>query len=201
MRIPAVSTLYMPLMTRHRCCEAQERYVIAIAPNSLDVFQSLAQRERCRFTVVGTTAGAKGSSGNRLQLTDRESTEHVKPIDLPMDTLFGKPPKLSRTVERFRPSFPGFDSSLTMYLPSLSNEALIEEAITRVLKLPAVGSKSFLVTIGDRSVSGLVVRDQMVGPFQVPVSNVGITATSLTLGSRTGEVMAMGGEWHNSLVY
>ena len=135
-------------------------------------------------------------------LTDRESAEQQPPIDLSMHTLFGKPPKLSRSIQSKKLSLPGFNSSLTIYLPTLPHEssgraAILKEAIGRVLKLPAVGSKSFLVTIGDRSVSGLVVRDQMVGPFQVPVSNVGITATSLITGVKTGEAMAMGGE-HSS---
>ena len=136
--------------------------------------------------------GQKRDPGNRLRLTDRESNDIKHPIDLTMDTLFGKPSKTSRVVQSRESTLPPFDSSLATYLPKMSS-GLLEEAIQRVLKFPAVGSKSFLITIGDRSVSGLVVRDQMSGPFQVPVADVGVTATSLTLGMRTGEAMAMGG--------
>ncbi len=175
-----------------RCCEAQERYVLAISPAGLNAFKAIADRERSGFKVVGTTNGAKGSSDNKLILTDRESKEHKQPINLPLETLFGKPPKLSRVVDSRKISLPAFDSSLATYLPKASS-GVLEEAVQRVLNLPAVGSKSFLITIGDRSVSGLVVRDQMVGPFQVPVADVGITATSLKLGTKSGEAMAMGG--------
>ena len=177
-----------------RCCEAQERYVLAIAATSVDIFKAIADRERCSFQVVGTTDGHREDSTNRLLLTDRESEHHKQPIDLPLETLFGKPPRLSRIVESRQPSLSQFDSSLATYLPKAANDDLLPEAIRRVLQLPAVGSKSFLITIGDRSVSGLVVRDQMVGPFQVPVADVGITATSLKLGMKTGEAMAMGGK-------
>lgn len=142
--------------------------------------------------MVGKTDGDRGGQENRLLLTDRESNEYKQPINLPMETLFGKSPKLSRTVESRKPSLPLFDSSLATYLPKMKS-GFLEEAIQRVLKLPSVGSKSFLITIGDRSVSALIVRDQMVGPFQVPVADVGITATSLKLGMKTGEAMAMGG--------
>lgn len=173
------------------CCEAQERYVIAISPASINAFKAIALRERCSYSVVGKTDGKKGGRDNRLLLTDRESSEHKEPINLPMETLFGKPPKLSRVVESRKLSLPSFDSSLATYLPKMES-GFLEVAIQRVLTLPSVGSKSFLITIGDRSVSGLVVRDQMVGPFQVPVADVGITATSLKLGMITGEAMAMG---------
>lgn len=142
--------------------------------------------------MVGKTDGERGGKQNRLLLTDRESNDFKKPIDLPMETLFGKPPKLSRVVESRQPSLPSFDSSLATYLPKMKS-GFLEEAIQRVLRLPSVGSKSFLITIGDRSVSGLVVRDQNVGRFQIPVADVGITATSLKLGMNTGEAMAMGG--------
>lgn len=125
----------------------------------------MADRERCGFRVVGKTDGQRDNAENRLLLTDRESKEYEQIIDLPMETLFGKPPKLSRTVESRKTSFPAFDSSLATYFPKAKDGAL-EEAVQRVLQLPAVGSKSFLITIGDRSVSALVVRDQMVGPYQ-----------------------------------
>lgn len=160
--------------------------------NSCSEETTLILRSRTDYSVVGKTDGERGGRENRLLLTDRESNEFKQPINLPMETLFGKPPKLSRIVESRKPSLPSFDSSLVTYLPKMKS-GFLEEAIQRVLKLPSVGSKSFLITIGDRSVSGLVVRDQNVGCFQVPVADVGITATSLKLGTNTGEAMAMGG--------
>ncbi|KAL9119601.1 MAG: hypothetical protein Q9187_003844 [Circinaria calcarea] len=173
------------------CCEAQERYVMAIAQDGLNVFKSIADRERCGYSVVGRAKGDKKEK-NRLVLTDRDSKDHPKPIDLPMSVLFGKPPKMSRTVNSRKLQLPGFDSSLSLYLPKPPSHGLLEEAIQRVLALPAVGSKSFLITIGDRTVGGLTARDQMVGPWQVPVADVSVTATSLTLGMETGEAMAIG---------
>ncbi len=127
----------------------------------------------------------------RLVLMDRDSDKHPTPIDLPMSFLFGKPPKMSRIVESRKLHLPRFDNSLRTYLPEVSCN-ILDEAISRVLALPAVGSKSFLITIGDRTVGGLTARDQMVGPWQTPVADVSVTATSLTLGVKTGEAMAMG---------
>ena len=128
----------------------------------------------------------------RLTLLDRESQEYPKPIDLPMSVLFGKPPKLSRTVGSRKLDLPVFDTTLETYLTKVPGKSAVNEAVRRVLQLPCVGSKSFLITIGDRSVGGLVARDQMVGGHQVPVADVAVTATSLTLGIKTGEAMAMG---------
>jgi len=122
---------------------------------------------------------------------DRDSDKYPTPIDLPMSFLFGKPPKMSRIVESRKLHLPRFDNSLRTYLPEVSCN-ILDEAINRVLALPAVGSKSFLITIGDRTVGGLTARDQMVGPWQTPVADVSVTATSLTLGVKTGEAMAMG---------
>jgi len=154
------------------------------------VFRKIADRERCGYSVVGEAQGAvKGEK--RLVLMDRDSDEHPIPIDLPMSFLFGKPPKVSRIVESRKLQLPPFDNSLKTYLPKVS-ENILDEAIHRVLALPAVGSKSFLITIGDRTVGGLTARDQMVGPWQTPVADVSVTATSLTLGIKTGEAMAMG---------
>jgi phosphoribosylformylglycinamidine synthase len=127
-----------------------------------------------------------------LILKDRDSKSNPEPINLPMATLFGKPPKMSRVVESRKLRLPAFDSSLSMYIPDTPKEGLIGEAVDRVLTLPSVGSKSFLITIGDRTVGGLTVRDQMVGKWQVPVADVSVTATSLQAGIRTGEAMAMG---------
>ncbi len=169
------------------CCEAQERYVLAVGPDQLDLFKRICNRERCGFSVVGVATEEK-----RLILKDRDSKENPTPIDLPMSTLFGKPPKMSRVVETRKLRLPAFDSSLSVYIPDTPKDGLIAEAVDRVLTLPSVGSKSFLITIGDRTVGGLTVRDQMVGKWQVPVSDVSVTATSLLAGVKTGEAMAMG---------
>ncbi|MCJ1473539.1 hypothetical protein MMC13_002190 [Lambiella insularis] len=173
------------------CCEAQERYVLAVGQESLNIFKQIADRERCGYSVVGKTK-SEAEEEKRLILMDRDSTDFPKPIDLPMSVLFGKPPKTIRTVVSRKLDLPPFDSSLMLYLPETPRRGLFEEAVSRVLALPAVGSKSFLITIGDRTVGGLTARDQMVGPWQVPVSDVSVTATSLTLGLKTGEAMSMG---------
>lgn len=173
------------------CCEAQERYVLAVAEDGLNKFRAFADRERCGYSVVGRAQGQRGRE-NHLILMDRESPTYPTPIDLPMSVLFGKPPKLSLQVQSRRLKLPSFDSTLTSYLPKLPQSELLGEAVDRVFRLPAVGSKSFLITIGDRTVSGLVARDQMVGPWQTPVSDVSVTATSLTPGIKTGEAMAIG---------
>lgn len=172
------------------CCEAQERYVVAIAQDGLIAFKNIVNRERCGYSLVGRTQG-NFQEEKRLVLMDRESNEFPKPIDLPMSVLFGKPPKMSRVVEKRDMQIPAFDSSLSLYMPD-SSINVFNEAINRVLALPAVGSKSFLITIGDRTVGGLTARDQMVGPWQVPVADVSVTATSLSLGMKTGEAMAIG---------
>lgn len=169
------------------CCEAQERYVLAVAPNKLDQFIKIAKRERCGFSVVG-----KAVEDKRLVLMDRDSSSEPTPIDLPMGILFGKPPKMHRIVDSRKLTLPKFDSSLSTYLPQVKPEAVLENAVDRVLALPSVGSKSFLITIADRTVGGLTVRDQMVGPWQTPVADVSVSATSLTAGIKTGEAMAMG---------
>ncbi|KAJ9268531.1 hypothetical protein DTO271D3_3119 [Paecilomyces variotii] len=174
------------------CCEAQERYVMAVGEEGMNKFTAIAQRERCGFSVVGRAGGATEEE-KRLILLDRESKEYPKPIDLPLSVLFGKPPKLTRTVDSRKLKLPAVDASLTTYLPQITAPVeLVAEAAKRVLSLPAVGSKSFLITIGDRTVGGLTARDQMVGPWQTPVSNVSVTATALMQGVKTGEAMAMG---------
>lgn len=175
------------------CCEAQERYVLAVGEESMNKFTSIAHRERCGFSVVGR-GGGTSEEDQRLVLLDRESPQYPKPIDLPLSVLFGKPPKMTRTVDSRKLKLPAIDTSLTTYLPSVtpSSQELLGEAANRVLSLPAVGSKSFLITIGDRTVGGLTARDQMVGRWQTPVSNVSVTATALLPGMKTGEAMAMG---------
>lgn len=173
------------------CCEAQERYVLAVAQEGMNKFRSIAKRERCEISVVG-----RATNRQTLKLTDRNNPANTHgqqdPIDLPMEVLFGKPPKMTREVSSRKIDLPAFDTSLSMYVPQASTDGLLEEAISRVLQMPAVGSKSFLITIGDRTVGGLTARDQMVGPWQIPVADVSVTATSLTSGIETGEAMAMG---------
>ena len=173
------------------CNEAQERYVLAVAQEGMNKFRSIAKRERCEISVVG-----RGTKQQVLKLTDRNHPangyDRQDPIDLPMEVLFGKPPKMTRDVTTRKVDLPGFDTSLSMYVPQASTDGLLEEAISRLLQMPAVGSKSFLITIGDRTVGGLTARDQMVGPWQVPVADVSVTATSLTTGIKTGEAMTMG---------
>ncbi|KAI1317234.1 hypothetical protein EDD11_008826 [Mortierella claussenii] len=166
------------------CNESQERYVLAIGPENIEAFQAICERERCPYALAGVATAEE-----KLVLTDR--LLGTTPIDLPMSTLFGKPPKMSRTTQSLIPTRHAFDNSLKSYLPSLSQATeLVTDAAHRVLRLPAVASKSFLITIGDRTVTGLVARDQFVGPWQVPVADVAVTATSL--GVSTGEAMAMG---------
>jgi phosphoribosylformylglycinamidine synthase len=155
------------------CNEAQERYVLAIAPEQLDRFAALCKRERAPFAVVG-----KVTENEQLVLHDELFKNN--PVDLPMEVLFGKPPKMTRDTKRQVTKTLDFDLS----------QINLEEAIERVLHLPAVGSKKFLITIGDRTVGGLVHRDQMVGPWQVPVSDVAVT--SVAFDSPAGEAMAMG---------
>jgi phosphoribosylformylglycinamidine synthase len=155
------------------CNEAQERYVIAIKPESLDLFTQFCERERCLYAVIG-----KATESEHLLLNDSLLGE--KPVDIPMSVLFGKPPKMHRKVERIKPKNTGLDFS----------KVDLAEAVKRVLSFPAVADKSFLIHIGDRSVTGLVARDQMVGPWQVPVADVAVTASGFH--ASTGEAMAMG---------
>ena len=155
------------------CNESQERYVLAIAPDRLDEFEKLCRRERCPVAVLGQATVRK-----QLKVTDR--LLGPDPVDMPLEVLLGKPPRMFRDVERQAFAGDGFSAS------GLDTPA----ALRRVLRFPAVGSKSFLVTIGDRSVGGLVARDQMVGPWQVPVADVAVTLAGFR--SDRGEAMAMG---------
>lgn len=170
------------------CNESQERYVLAVAPEDLSYFEGLAKRERCPFAVVGTA-----TKEERLVLTDRLLGD--KPIDIDMSVLFGKAPRMHRHATTASPPRHAFDSSLYTYLPiykEAPTTSLLAETVNRVLRLPSVGSKSFLITIGDRTISGLVTRDQMVGPWQVPVADVAVTRSSYGFDVRVGEAMAMG---------
>ena len=169
------------------CNESQERYVLAVSKEHLQAFEKIAERERCPFSVVGYS-----TEEEKLLVTDRlfGST----PIDLPMSTLFGKAPKIGRSSTPRKANLKPFDASLAEYLPNIKTEAdRFKEAADRVLHLPSVGSKAFLITIGDRSVTALVARDQMVGPWQVPVADVAVTRTSYGFeDALTGEAMASG---------
>jgi phosphoribosylformylglycinamidine synthase len=162
------------------CNESQERYVMAIAPNSLGIFEYFCQRERCLFAIVGHV-----TDDGQLVVKNSTPTENsaTHPVDMPMSVLLGKPPKILRKDARSTNSFApvdaaGFD---------------VAELVGKVLSHPTVASKNFLITIGDRSVGGLCSRDQMVGPWQVPVSDVavglmdfnGFKAEAMAIGERT----------------
>ena len=155
------------------CNEAQERYVLIVAEDRVGEFEALCERERCPVYVVGTLT----DDGN-LVVNDRHFDNRA--VDMPMAMLLGNPPKMTRDVS----SAPPVDAPLDL------SGIDLEEAALRVLRFPAVADKSFLVHIGDRTVGGLSVRDQLVGPWQVPVSDAAITATGFD--STTGEAMAMG---------
>ncbi|MFO1506847.1 MAG: phosphoribosylformylglycinamidine synthase [Lysobacterales bacterium] len=160
------------------CNEAQERFVLAVRPDDLPAFGAICARERCPFAVIG-----HATADTRIVVTDAADPEGdgTAVIDLPMDVLFGKPPRLERNA---RSQAPRID-----LVPDLDGITL-DDAIERVLRLPAVGSKSFLVTIGDRSVGGLCARDQMVGPWQVPVADVAVTLVDFD--GYAGEAFAVG---------
>jgi phosphoribosylformylglycinamidine synthase len=155
------------------CNESQERYVLAIAPDGLGTFEAFCRRERCPFAVLG-----RATPERQLRVSDE--LLGPDPVDMPLEVLLGKPPRMSRDVRRQSFGGAGFDVT----------GVDLRESLHRVLRFPAVGSKSFLVTIGDRSVGGLVTRDQMVGPWQVPVADVAVTLSGFR--SRSGEAMAMG---------
>jgi len=155
------------------CNESQERYVLAIAPENMARFEAICQRERCPFAVIGESTEA-------LHLSLADTHFKNKPVDLPMSVLFGKAPKMTRSIQRTQLTMPAFD-----------REAVdIKEAAERLLKLPTVASKNFLITIGDRSVTGTVHRDQLVGPWQTPVADCAVTTVSYD--TYRGEAMAMG---------
>ncbi len=155
------------------CNEAQERYVVAIAPESLALFESFCEREHCLYAVIGNATDEE-------HLTLSDEWLGGTPVDIPMSVLFGKSPKIHKNVKHITKDLNALDLS----------EIKLSEAINRVLAFPAVADKSFLINIGDRSVTGLVARDQMVGPWQVPVADVAVTASGFH--ALTGEAMAMG---------
>jgi len=154
------------------CNESQERYVLAIAPESLELFRALCARERCPFAVVGSATEER-----RLTVVD---AQNPPPVDMPMEVLLGKPPRMHRDVQRIARRFQPLDlGSVTL-----------QQAAIAVLSHPTVASKRFLITIGDRTVGGLSHRDQMVGPWQVPVADCAVTLADFA--GFQGEAMAMG---------
>ncbi|MDO9178455.1 MAG: phosphoribosylformylglycinamidine synthase [Agitococcus sp.] len=155
------------------CNEAQERYVLAVRPNRLAEFEAICARERCPFAVLGQAEHVQ-------HLTVKDSHFANKAVDMPMQVLLGKAPKMSRQFTTQTIEQPVFDTSTID----------LQEATKRVLQVPTVASKSFLITIGDRSVTGLVAREQMVGRYQVPVADCAVTASGFH--AYTGEAMAMG---------
>ncbi|MGH8018232.1 MAG: AIR synthase-related protein, partial [Opitutaceae bacterium] len=191
------------------CNESQERYVLAIPADRIDRFQQFCARERCPFAIVGEATEEK-----RLVLED--SHFNNTPIDMPLEVLLGKPPRMSRTDVSQRRALPALDlsgleaggegraarggeSEDTFADPGLLPREIsdeqrlrdrLREAVRRVLAHPTVADKTFLISIGDRTVGGLICRDQMVGPWQVPVADCGVTATAFDV--YTGEAMAMG---------
>ncbi len=169
------------------CNESQERYVLAVPVAHLAQFQKLCERERCPFAVVGE------ATENR-QLTVEDPHFKNTPIDLPLDVLLGKPPRMARTDTSLkRPQHP---LDLSMLAPAhaaspvATERAALAEAVRRVLGHPTVADKTFLISIGDRTLGGLIARDQMVGPWQVPVADCAVTAAAFDV--CTGEAMAMG---------
>ncbi|HET7561666.1 MAG TPA: phosphoribosylformylglycinamidine synthase [Rhodanobacteraceae bacterium] len=165
------------------CNESQERYVLAVKPGDVEAFRALCERERCPFAVVGHATAAQRllvtRAGDRNVASIPESRETV--IDLDLAMLLGKPPKMQRDATRITPKLD--------IVPDLSNIGL-DAAIERVLRMPAVADKAFLIHIGDRSVGGLCARDQMVGPWQVPVADVAVTLADFD--GYAGEAMAVG---------
>ena len=153
--------------------EAQERYVLAIRPESLEQFEEICARERCPYAVLGEATEAR-------HLTVEDPLFENNAVDMPMQVMLGGTPRMQRSYETIERKGNDFDAS----------KVDLKDAIFRVLKNPTVASKSFLITIGDRSITGMVARDQMVGRWQVPVADAAVTTTSLQ--GFTGEAMAMG---------
>jgi phosphoribosylformylglycinamidine synthase len=155
------------------CNESQERYVMAVAAERLDEFKAMCERERCPYAVVG-----EATDEEHLLLGDAHFGNN--PIDIPMPLLFGKPPRMLRDVKH-----------QSFHKPELDFKGVdLEQAALRVLRLPTVANKTFLISIGDRSITGQVARDQMVGPWQVPVADLAVTVSDYA--GYTGEAMAIG---------
>ncbi len=159
------------------CNESQERYVLAISPDALPGFEALCARERCPFAVVGVATEQRDLL---LLPTQTAKQDGDAPVNMPMNVLLGKPPKMQRDVRSLPRSFP----------PLQFGTLSLQDAVLRVLAHPTVASKRFLITIGDRTVGGLTHRDQMVGPWQVPVADCAVTLADYQ--GFAGEAMAMG---------
>jgi len=170
-RVPNEDTSMSPMEIW--CCEAQERYVLAINPEDLETFLGFCRRERCPAAVIGEATG-----DGHLTLIDEHF--NTRPIDLKIATILGKPPRMRRDVRRV----------VETHQPLSLKSVRLDDAIERVLRFPAVANKTFLITMADRSVTGLVARDQMVGPYQTPIADVAVTCTDYT--NTHGEAMAMG---------
>jgi phosphoribosylformylglycinamidine synthase len=155
------------------CNEAQERYVLVLDPEAVQRFATLCERERCPYAVVGELTG-----DGRLLVTD--AVLGAAPVDMPMDVLFGNAPRMIRDVQ----------SSVKTAQALSTAGSSIDASLRRLLRLPTIADKSFLITIGDRTVGGFTSRDQMVGPWQVPVADVAVTSSSYE--GYSGEAMAMG---------
>ncbi len=155
------------------CNESQERYVMAVMPDRIEAFQALCERERCPVAIVG-----EATDDGQLVLEDSHFENN--PIDMEMGVLLGKTPKMLKDVTRLVEDHAELDTSAIQ----------LADAVDRVLRFPAVANKNFLITIADRSITGMVARDQMVGPWQTPVADVAVTATSMDV--YTGEAMALG---------
>ncbi len=155
------------------CNEAQERYVLAISPENVEYFETICERERCPFAVIGEAT-------EEQDLIIGDGYFDNVPVNIPLEVMLGKPPKMLRDVHH-----------QTFQKTEFNTQGIdVNEALERVLRLPTVASKNFLITIGDRSVTGLVARDQMVGPWQVPVADVAVTCQAFD--AYQGEAMAIG---------
>ena len=155
------------------CNESQERYVLSVLPEDLEKFRAICERERCPFAVVGTA-----TDDGRLQV--RDELFGNSPVDLPLNVLLGKPPKTTRTDETQKQPAQAFSAA----------QYDLKESAYRVLRLPAVAAKNFLITIGDRTVGGMTHRDQMVGAWQTPVADCAVTLMGFN--THRGEAMSMG---------
>ena len=155
------------------CNESQERYVLSIKPDSIDMFKNICLRERCPYAILGHAT-------KKTNLIVKDSYFKNKPVNIPMSLLFGKTPKTQKNIKKQAPTLVPLDIS----------DIEINHAVDRLLDFPSVASKKYLITIADRTVSGLVHRDQMAGPWQVPVADCGVTLRDYD--SDHGEVMAIG---------
>ncbi len=170
-RIPSAESELSPMEIW--CNEAQERYVLALVPGSESAFAALCERERCPYAVVGEITG-----DGRLLVTDPLLT--ATPVDMPIEVLLGKAPRMTRNVRALQRTG----------LPLSTAGTTIADSLDRLLTLPTIADKSFLITIGDRTVGGMISRDQMVGPWQVPVADCAVSLNSYD--GYGGEAMAMG---------